>query len=161
MFCLMWFQALHPSLLLLSGFVVNIKAIGKNWSVCWWSVCTQRQRHSERQTVTRLRGQRRRNQRRERKKIKEAEEAQGVPAWANLGSFPVLSGILLMAPPNEKPNTLHSAFIRGVHFGMGSFWVWHMAPQKTKARWRMPALFSTPATPAASRPRRALVIAFY
>lgn len=47
-----------------------------------------------------------------------------------------------------------------LHFGMGSFWVWHMGPQKTKARWRMPGAVSTPATPAASRPRRALVIAF-
>lgn len=72
------------------------------------------------QMITRLWGQ---QQKTEQKtgKIKEAEEAQSVPASANLGSFPALSGLPVNGPPNEKPNTLHSAFIVGVHFGMGSF----------------------------------------
>lgn len=61
-----------------------------------------------------------------------------------------------MALPNEKPNTLHSAFIVGVHFRMGSFWPWHMAPQKTTAHWEYWRCFHA----CGSCPRQALVITF-
>lgn len=53
--------------------------------------------------------------------------SQPEQTWVHFQSFQTL---LLMAPTNEKPNTLHSASIVGVHFGMGSSRVWHMALQK-------------------------------
>lgn len=104
------------------------------------------------QAIMRLWGQWWKNQQKM-KKNKRSRRGAGCPSLSKPGSFPVF---LIMALPNEKPNTLHSAFIVGVHFRMGSFWPWHMAPQKTTAHWEYWRCFHA----CGSCPRQALVITF-
>lgn len=77
--------------------------------------------------------------------------------WVHLQSF---QAVLLMAPSNEKPNTLHSAIIASA-FRDGKFLSVTHGPTKDDVSLKNGGAASTPSTPAASRPRRALVIAFY
>lgn len=77
-------------------------------------------------------------------------------AAANTGSFTGLSGFLLMVPPNQKPNTLYSAFIwRGGAVCNGKVVSGTRPHKRPKPAQECGAVF-TAAAPAASRLRRTL-----
>lgn len=74
---------------------------------------------------------------------------------ADIGSFTGLSGFLLMVPPNQKPNTLYSAFIGGGAVCNGKV-VSGTRPHKRPQPAQECGAVLTAAAPAASRLRRTL-----